>query len=86
MNLLKLRGMRITKGYTQEKLAKMIGISAKTYNRKELGVIDFNLQEITTIVELFGLNLDEVNEILFDNKITNRISNCQAINSYASLE
>lgn len=86
MNLLKLRGMRITKGYTQEKLAKMIGISAKTYNRKELGVIDFNLQEITTIVELFGLNLNEVNEIFFDNKITNRISNCQAINSYASLE
>ena len=86
MNLLKLRGMRITKAYTQEKLAKMIGISAKTYNRKELGVIDFNLQEITTIVELFGLNLDEVNEIFFDNKITNRISNCQAINSYASLE
>ncbi|MDI3478546.1 MAG: hypothetical protein PWQ59_2071 [Thermoanaerobacterium sp.] len=86
MNLLKLRGMRITKGYTQEKLAKMIGISAKTYNRKELGVIDFNLQEITTIVDLFGLNLDEVNEIFFDNKITNRISNCQAINSYASLE
>jgi len=79
MNLLKLRGMRITKGYTQEKLAKMIGISAKTYNRKELGVIDFNLQEITTIVELFELNLDEVNEIFFDNKITNRISNCQAI-------
>lgn len=86
MNLLKLRGMRITKGYTQEKLAKMIGISAKTYNRKELGVIDFNLQEITTIVELFELNLDEVNEIFFDNKITNRISNCQAINSYASLK
>ncbi|MDF2545796.1 MAG: family transcriptional regulator [Anaerosolibacter sp.] len=74
MNPNKLKGMRIEKGYTQEELAAKMGISLKTYNRKELGMIEFSRKEISNLAEELNLSIDKVNEIFFDNKLTKRIS------------
>ncbi|WP_422446020.1 helix-turn-helix transcriptional regulator [Thermoanaerobacterium sp. DL9XJH110] len=73
MNTLKLKGARVAKGYTQETLAQKLHMSAKTYNRKELGLIEFNRHEILTIAQILELNTNQVNEIFFDNKLTNCI-------------
>lgn len=74
MKLQKLRGIRVAKGYTQHTLAKKLGMSTKTYNRKELGIIEFNRQELLSLIEVLGLTANEVNEIFFGNRLTKCIN------------
>jgi len=69
----KLKSIRILHSFTQENLAKRIGITPKTYNRKELGVVSFTIFEIIQLASVLNLTLDSVNEIFFDNKLTNCI-------------
>jgi DNA-binding XRE family transcriptional regulator len=66
----KLKGARVAKGYTQEKLAKAIGITLNPYNRKELGIVKFTTDEIIKISNLLEFTIEQVNEIFFDNKLT----------------
>ncbi|MBS5799233.1 helix-turn-helix transcriptional regulator [Zhenhengia sp.] len=70
MNTKKLKQARLNVNLTQHEVAKKIGISTKTYNRKELGMADFSLHEVTSLIELLYLSFKEVNEIFFENKIT----------------
>jgi DNA-binding XRE family transcriptional regulator len=72
MNSQLLKGTRVIKGYTQTTLSKAMGITPKTYNRKELGITDFSHEEVIKMTQILGLTLDEVNNIFFDNKLTNR--------------
>jgi len=65
MDSAKLRGIRVTKGYTQEVLAEKLGISTKTYNRKELGMIEFNRGEIASLIDILDLNSEELYAIFF---------------------
>lgn len=74
MNARKLKSIRVDHGYTQETLSREIPITTKTYNRKELGVVPFNIEEIKKISEIFNLTLDQVNLIFFDNELTNCIN------------
>jgi DNA-binding XRE family transcriptional regulator len=73
MDTLKLKGVRVKCGYTQEQLAQEIGITAKTYNRKELGITEFSRDEILIIIEKLFLDIHMVNEIFFGNQITDCI-------------
>lgn len=73
MNSNKLKGIRVSKGYTQEKMATKLEMATKTYNRKELGNVEFNRSEISEIAAILELNLTDINEIFFDNKITERL-------------
>jgi DNA-binding XRE family transcriptional regulator len=66
----KLKGARVAKGYTQELIAKKIGITTKTYCRKEQGHVSFTPEEIIKISNLLELTIEQVNEIFFDNKLT----------------
>ena len=66
----KLKGARVTKGYTQESIAKKINITTKTYNRKELGMVRFSTDEIIKITNLLEFTVTQVNDIFFDNKLT----------------
>jgi DNA-binding XRE family transcriptional regulator len=72
MNSIKLSSARKNLGYTQEALAKGVGLSTKSYNRKELGLIEFSRKEIMNISEKLNFGIEEVNDIFFDNKITKR--------------
>lgn len=74
MNSNKLKGLRVGRGYTQKRISKEIGITTKTYNRKELGLVEFNRNEISKIAEILEMSLQSVNEIFFENKLTNRLT------------
>lgn len=71
MKTLKLKSIRVGKGYIQSKLAKEMGTSENTYNRKELGMIAFTIEEVKKISEILDLDIDQVNDIFFDNQLTN---------------
>lgn len=61
-------------GYTQVEMAKKLSITQKTYNRKELGIVDFNLREVTRIIEILKLDVENVYGIFFDSNITSCIT------------
>lgn len=69
MQIQKLKAARVQVGYTQKQLAEKLGISSKSYNRKELGLIEFKSKEIIHISILLNLTLKNVNEIFFENKL-----------------
>ena len=56
----KLKGKRVEKGYTQEELAKKLDINTGTYNRKELGIVDFTLTEIQELMDLLDCEFDDI--------------------------
>lgn len=63
MDIQKLRGVRVSKGYTQEHIARKLGVSTKTYNRKELGLIEFNRREIKKLMDILELDYKDIAEI-----------------------
>lgn len=69
----KLKGIRVSKGYTQEEISIKLGMAIRTYNRKELGAVEFNRIEILRIAEILELTIESVNEIFFENKLTDRL-------------
>ena len=56
----KLKGKRVEKGYTQEDIAKKLDITTGTYNRKELGIVDFTLSEIQDLMYLLDCNFEDI--------------------------
>jgi len=66
-NLLKSKRNLI--GFTQEGIAKEIGISAKTYNRKELKIAEFTISEIIKISMLLKLSPRDINLIFFNGNL-----------------
>ena len=70
-NLELLKRTRMYKGYQQYEVAEGIGLTRQTYNYKENGKSSFNIDEIIGIVLFLELNFTEVNEIFFNNSISN---------------
>lgn len=68
----KLKGKRVEKGYTQQELAKLIGMNTCSYNHKENGSIDFTLSEIQDL--LYYLNCD-FDDIFFRKEVANKYEN-----------
>ncbi|WP_300382105.1 helix-turn-helix transcriptional regulator, partial [Clostridium sp.] len=64
-----IKAARNLRGYTQEDLAKCIGISTRTYGRKESNPDSFTVSEIKKIAEI--LNVEK--EIFFKNKLTVKV-------------
>ena len=58
--LLKLRGKRVEKGFTQEEIAKMIGLSTNAYNLKEQGKREFRVREINALLKLLECTYEEI--------------------------
>lgn len=58
--LLKLKGKRVEKGFTQEELAKKLGISTNAYNLKELGKREFRTSEINTLLRLLECKYEDI--------------------------
>lgn len=72
MNTDELRSKRIKHALTQKEIAEKLGMSTKSYNRKELGVIDFSREEIKNISNVLDLTKMEIIEIFFEDIITKR--------------
>ncbi len=64
-----LKSKRTLNGFTQESMAKNIGISTKTYNRKELKMSDFTIGEVINISKLLKLSPKDINLIFFDGNL-----------------
>lgn len=56
----KLYTIRRRKGYTQEYIAKQLGISKTQYGLKERGVYEFTSDEMFSLSELFGDKIDNI--------------------------
>jgi DNA-binding XRE family transcriptional regulator len=54
-----------SRGYTQEKMAKSLGITTYTLNRKLLGVFDFKGREMNQIAAMMKLSRKEICDIFF---------------------
>lgn len=67
MNINKLKSKRVEKGFTQECMARAIGITTKTYNLKENSQAIFNLIELKRIVNVLKLNPKEIYDIFLEN-------------------
>lgn len=65
----KLIGKRYEFGLTQEKMAKILGISKNNYYLKEVGKLDFNLSEVKKILNFFKC---EYNDIFFEENVTKK--------------
>lgn len=62
-----LKAQMVRRGFTQERLAKEIGISIKTLNLK-IKSGNFKLSEVQAIAN--ALKLEDVNPIFFAEKVT----------------
>lgn len=56
----KLKGKRTELGYTQEQMAKMIGISTSRYVLKENGKTKFYLEEINKILSILDCKYEDI--------------------------
>lgn len=68
----KLIGKRNEKGFTQEKMANLLGISKNNYNLKENGKLDFNLMEVKKILEILNSSYED---IFFEKNVTKMSDN-----------
>lgn len=70
INVKILKSKRVLAGLRQKDVAKGLDLTEKTYCLKENGKTDFTREEIDKISIILKLDLDDVNLIFFDNKIT----------------
>lgn len=68
-NYSKLLGRIRELGLNQEDVAKHIGISASTFNRKLNNYSDFTQPEIDAICELLNISKEKIGEYFFDVKV-----------------
>lgn len=64
LNVNKLKGKIVEKGYTIEKLSQTLGINPSTFYRK-LKKNSFEIEEADTIVKELCLSSEEATEIFF---------------------
>jgi transcriptional regulator with XRE-family HTH domain len=54
-----IKHARLTKGYSQEKLAFDMGLSQSQYSRRENGIIEMNIDELNKIFIILELKADD---------------------------
>ena len=57
---LKLRAKRVEKGFTQEELAKALGISTATYNRYEIGHTEMTESTINKLLIILDCKYEDI--------------------------
>lgn len=66
-NTLKLRSLILEKGMTQDQVAKMLGISYQSFNRKVNNHCEFKASEIKALTNI--LDIKDVNDIFFAHNV-----------------
>lgn len=56
----RIRGLREQKGYTQQFVADVLGISQAAYCRLEKGEVEISLTKLCALGELYELSLQEL--------------------------
>lgn len=52
---MKLKGLRVEKGFSQQKFAEQLGLSQSQYAQRELGHIEFTLTEMRRIGKILDV-------------------------------
>lgn len=60
MYIQKIKELRTQKGFSQEQVAKVIGVSRPTYSAIEVGKQKLDLEEAQKLAKLFGIGVDEL--------------------------
>lgn len=68
-NTLKLKAVILEKGFTQEQIAEMLGMTIATFNYKVNNKSEFKASEIKKLGEILHLTAEEVNAIFFADKV-----------------
>lgn len=53
-----IRNLRVDKGFTQKKIGEYLGISQNTYSQYEIGVLNYPVDVIVKLAELYGVSTD----------------------------
>lgn len=53
-----IRSIRIDRGYTQDQIAKYLGISQNTYSQYEIGVLNYPLDAVVKLADFYGVSTD----------------------------
>lgn len=80
MNLTNLKIYRNVYGYTQEDLAKVLGVTKTSYANKETGRRKITLTEAKTMADLFDISIEE---LFFSSEV--HIKDTQARKVYSNL-
>jgi transcriptional regulator with XRE-family HTH domain len=76
MNETRIVGLRLERGWTQEKLAVESGLGVRTIQRIEAGK-DASLETISLIAESFGVPMRELFITMDDENLTNRVDSLE---------
>ena len=76
MNLLKLKGYRVSKGYNVKQISQAIGCTPNMYSKKERGFTKFSVEEFEKFVNVLELTMVQVGDILFDGNVPIGNANC----------
>ncbi len=66
---LEIKGARTRLGLTQNDVAKQLGISVYSYQKKESGKIPFTEKQKFGVAKILGLDLVQMNDFLFDRQL-----------------
>jgi len=86
----KIKYFRLLKGYSQEKMAELLGISPKSYGNIERNITDVNLSRLQQIADTLEISLprlldfDEKNIIQGNNSTLNYPNHSPNSNIYTS--
>ncbi len=53
-----IRSLRIDSGYTQKQIAEVLGISQNTYSQYEIGVLNYPVDALLKLADLYGVSVD----------------------------
>lgn len=53
-----IRSLRMDHGYTQKQIAAYLGISQNTYSQYEIGVLNYPVDVLIKLAELYGVSVD----------------------------
>ena len=69
MKPIEIKVARLRKGLSQRDMARQLGVSASSYQKKEQGYVRFSDDEKLKITEILGLTYDQFNDIFYDGKL-----------------
>ena len=58
LNYENIRSLRMDHGYTQKQIAAYLGISQNTYSQYEIGVLNYPVDVLIKLAELYGVSVD----------------------------
>ena len=58
MNFENIRRLRIDNGYTQKQIGEYLGISQNTYSQYEIGVLNYPVDVIIKLADLYHVSTD----------------------------